>query len=71
MRTEAFRVFRLEVWVNGQNLGLWEIPKAPLVWTEPIFDLPGELFTGDTVSIELRQPEGELPYASFHYWLIQ
>jgi hypothetical protein len=71
MRTEAFRDFRLEVRVNGTSRGLWEIPRASLVWSELLFDLPGEAFTGDVVLFELTQPEGELPYPSFHYWLIQ
>jgi hypothetical protein len=72
LRTEAFRRFVLEVRVDGRKIGLWDVPRRDLAWTEPLFELPGDAFTRDTATIELIQavPE-EGPYPSFHYWLLQ
>jgi len=72
LRTEAFRPFVLEVHVNGHKLGLWYIPRLPLTWTEPMYEIPGDAFTSDTALIELTSLVWEDgPYPSFHYWLLQ
>jgi hypothetical protein len=72
LRTEAFRSFVLEVHVNGHKLGLWNIPRLPLTWTEPMYEIPGDAFTSDTALIELTSLVWEDgPYPSFHYWLLQ
>jgi len=72
MRTEAFRPFVLEVHVNGKKLGMWRVPRQPLTWTEPIFEIPGDAFTETPAEIELISVVWEEgPYPSFHYWLLQ
>ena len=71
MRTEAFREFSLRVLVDGKEVGQWEIPRAPVTWTEPVFQIPGDALTGDSVLIELFQIETKTRYPSFHYWLLQ
>jgi hypothetical protein len=71
MRTEAFRTFRLHVKVNGATVGTWEIPAEPLVWSEPMIEIPDSLLTEDRASFELTQPDGAPPYPSFRYWLLQ
>jgi hypothetical protein len=71
MRTEAFRSFRLEVRIDGRYLGTWEIPEAPLVWSEPVFEIPGDAISGESARFELRQPDDEEPYPVFRYWLLQ
>jgi len=71
MRTEAFRSFALDVRVDGREIGTWGIPAAPLVWTEPLFEIPGEAFTDTTAEFELHQVPGEPPYPVYRYWLLQ
>ncbi|HET9233279.1 MAG TPA: hypothetical protein VFP10_03995, partial [Candidatus Eisenbacteria bacterium] len=72
LRTESFRPFVLEVRVNGEKIGLWDIPRRPLVWTEPLFEIPGTALNTDQVTIELSSVVWEEgPYPSFHYWLLQ
>ena len=72
LRTEAFRPFVLEVHVNGHALGMWRIPRQPLTWTEPIYEIPGDTFTTSIAKVELISVVWEEgPYPSFHYWLLQ
>ncbi len=73
MRTEAFREFELEVKVDGRRIGTWVIPRAPMVWTEPLFEIPGDALTSETVLVELTRIESGIGfrYPSFHYWLLQ
>lgn len=71
MRTEAYVGFELEVRVNGRPAGLWKVDKLSLTWSEPLFEIPGELLDTDEVWIEVVQPDPERPYPSFHYWLLQ
>jgi hypothetical protein len=72
LRMEAFRPFVLEVHVNGRKLGMWSIPRQPLAWTEPIYEIPGDAFPTTTADIELISVVWEEgPYPSFHYWLLQ
>jgi hypothetical protein len=71
MRTEAFRTLQLHVKVNGVAVGTWEIPAEPLVWSEPMIEIPDSLLSGARASFELTQPDGAPPYPSFRYWLLQ
>lgn len=71
MRTEAFREFELEVRVDGEMIGTWVIPRASLVWTEPLFEIPGDALTSESVLVELTLSGSEFRYPSFHYWLLQ
>jgi hypothetical protein len=72
MRTEAFREFDLEVRVNDRDLGLWSIPRRPVTWTEPMFQIPPDVLTSDTLRVELVPALGDdTRYPSFHYWLLQ
>lgn len=71
MRTEAFRDFQLEVRVDGQDLGVWKIPRASLTWTEPLFEIPPGVIRGDRARIELTLTGSDQPYPSYHYWLLQ
>ncbi len=74
LRTEAYLGFALEVTVNGEDLGRWEIPRAPLAWTEAMFQVPDRVLTGRTARVELRRAapaEGDFPYSTYHYWLLQ
>ncbi len=71
MRTEAFRPLTLHVFADGEPVGTLEIERASSVWTESVFQIMGDALTSETVTLELRLPEGAEPYPSFHYWLLQ
>lgn len=71
LRTEAFRDFQLEVTVDGKDLGVWKIQRASMTWTEPLFEIPPGVIQGDRARITLTQTGSDLPYPSFHYWLLQ
>ena len=74
LRTEAFVDYSLQVRVDGREVGVWTVPRKPVVWTEPLFEIPGEALTRDTVTLELIRVETGptvTPYASYHYWLLQ
>jgi hypothetical protein len=71
MRTEAYAGFTLRVSVNGRDLGTWEVPRRELVWTEPLFEIPGDVLTGDAAAVTLTQVDAKRPYPSYQYWLLQ
>ncbi len=71
MRTEAFLPFRLQLTVNRAAVGVWDVPAEPLVWSEPLIEIPDTLLAGATATFELTQADGAPPYPSFRYWLLQ
>ena len=72
LRTEAFLPFQLRVEVNGHDLGTWSVPKQPLAWTEPLFQIPADVLTTTPARVRLSLAgEDDRPYSSYHYWLLQ
>jgi hypothetical protein len=71
MRTESFVGFSLRVRVNGRDLGTWTVPKQELLWTEPLFEIPGDALTSDSAEITLTLVDATGPYPSYQYWLLQ
>ncbi len=76
LRTEAYREFALDVFVNGISVGTLKIAAHPLEWTEPFLELPDSVFTGSRARFELRlapppSDASEYRYASYQYWLLQ
>jgi len=70
LRTEAFLPYTLEVAADGVTVGRLEVPAAPAVWSEPLFDLPAGALTSDTVEITVRLVDGDA-YTAYRYWLLQ
>lgn len=69
LRTEAYVPVRLEVSVDGTRVGELAAERAPLVWSEPVLDLPADVLAAETVTF--RVVSQDTTYASYHYWLIQ
>ncbi len=72
MRTEPVRDVTLLVEVNGVDLGRWDLPRRSLVWSEPLFEVPDSVLTGETAAFRISLAgTDDHPYSSYQYWLLQ
>lgn len=65
----------VRVTANGTDLGAWQFAPDDKGWTETTFTIPGELVTGNSVTVELGPMQeflGPYPdYTTFGYWFSQ
>jgi hypothetical protein len=71
LRTEAYRALTLRVRIDGRDLGTWSIPQAPVVWSEPLFEIPADAITSREMRVEIDLLNGVDGYPAYHYWLLQ
>lgn len=75
LRTDAAAGKRLKVFIDGDDVGDWEIPAAGRTgWREVWFDLPAQRVKNDKMCVTLQYDwdhAWEHYHHSYHYWLVQ